>query len=113
LTCGDPVLLERLTVNLVENARRYNVPAGSLRVTTEAVDGWATLVVENSGPPVSEGDLPALFEPFRRLGHRSAQDGFGLGLAIVDSIATVHGGAVAAQSREEGGLRVTVRLPAP
>jgi signal transduction histidine kinase len=112
-THGDPVLLERLAQNLVENAVRYNEPGGWLSVGTGVHDGYATLTVSNTGPVVAPYDVPAMFEPFRRLGgDRVRSDrGFGLGLSIVRAVARAHGGEVTAVPREGGGLVVTVRLP--
>jgi signal transduction histidine kinase len=110
-TTGDPVLLERLVVNLVDNAVRYNIPGGTIRVTTSTVDGRAVLTVANTGPPIAPDAVGGLMEPFRRLHDRSGADGFGLGLAIVASISAVHGGTATAQPLPEGGLQVTVSLP--
>ncbi|MFI7283801.1 sensor histidine kinase [Micromonospora chersina] len=125
-TAGDPVLLERLTQNLVENAVRHNLPTGgAIDVSTGTVDGRATLVVVNTGPVVPGYEIEAIFQPFRRLHHdrvvapqlSGARDragagrGFGLGLSIVRAVAQAHGGAVHAQPREGGGLVVTVILP--
>ncbi|NES15211.1 MULTISPECIES: HAMP domain-containing sensor histidine kinase [Micromonospora] len=125
-TAGDPVLLERLAQNLVENAVRHNLPAGGeVEVSTGTVDGRATLVVANTGPAVPSYDLETIFQPFRRLrqdrvagpagrGHdrAGAGRGFGLGLSIVRAVAQAHGGAVHAQPRNGGGLIVTVTMPA-
>ncbi|MGW4156551.1 sensor histidine kinase [Micromonospora chersina] len=125
-TAGDPVLLERLTQNLVENAVRHNLPAGGeIDVSTGTVDGRATLVVVNTGPVVPSYEIETIFQPFRRLRHdrvaaprrngapdrAGAGRGFGLGLSIVRAVAQAHGGAVHAQPREGGGLVVTVILP--
>jgi signal transduction histidine kinase len=110
-TTGDPLLLERLIINLVDNAVRYNTPGGSIRVTTSIVDGKAVLTVANTGPVIAPDAVDGLLQPFRRLHDRSDNDGFGLGLAIVTSIANVHGGTVAARPRPGGGLEVTVTLP--
>ena len=112
-TTGDPVLLERLVQNLVENAQRHNVAGGWLSVATTASDGWAVLTVANTGPVVPPYDVETIFKPFRRLhGERTSPErGFGLGLSIVAAIAQAHGGSVVAEPREEGGLVVTVRLP--
>jgi signal transduction histidine kinase len=98
---GDPVLLERLAANLVDNALRYNVPGGNVWVVTAVADGQATLTVSNTGPVVAPDRIAELFQPFRRL-ERSARDGFGLGLglAIVASIAAVHQGVVVAVPRD-------------
>ncbi|MGI5212868.1 sensor histidine kinase [Plantactinospora sp. CA-290183] len=132
-TAGDPVLLERLTQNLVENAIRHNVPAGGqIWVSTGTVDGQAFLVVANTGPVVPGYEIETMFQPFRRLrqdrvaapgsagpagvpgvavDRTGAGRGFGLGLSIVRAVARAHGGAVRARPRDGGGLVVTVTLP--
>jgi signal transduction histidine kinase len=111
-TMGDPLLLERLVINLVDNALRYNVPSGTIRLTTCTVDDRVVLTVANTGPVIAPDAVDGLLEPFRRLHDRSDNDGFGLGLAIVASISAVHGGTVTAQPLPGGGLNVTVTLPA-
>jgi signal transduction histidine kinase len=115
-TSGDPVLLERLTQNLVENGVRHNTdPGGWVRVATRAtLDGRAELVVANTGPTVPQYDIPGIFEPFRRLDNerQAGAHGAGLGLSIVRSVARAHGGTVDAEPRPGGGLTVTVMLPA-
>jgi signal transduction histidine kinase len=107
---GDPVLLERLVTNLVQNAVNYNCPGGNVSVH---VGGEPALSVHNSGPEVAAELVPGLFEPFRRLASdRTSQGGgAGLGLSIVRSIATAHGGTVRACPGESGGLLVEVFLP--
>jgi signal transduction histidine kinase len=113
-TAGDPVLLERLTQNLVENAVRHNVDGGWVQVTTSTADGRALLTVDNTGPVVPAYEVETLFQPFRRLrAERTGRGrGFGLGLSIVRAVARAHGGQVRAVPREGGGLTVTVTLPA-
>ena len=110
---GDPALLERLAANLVENAVRHNHPGGWVEVTTGASDGRASIRVSNSGPVVPPAEVPALFEPFRRLAaaRTASGRGAGLGLSIVRSVAQAHGGTVHARARDEGGLEVVVDLP--
>lgn len=113
-TAGDPVLLERLTQNLVENAVRHNVSDdGWLSVTTGLVDGRATLRVSNSGPVVPDYELETIFQPFRRLNRDriAGGRGFGLGLSIVRAIAHAHGGTVLATPRRGGGLTLLASLP--
>jgi signal transduction histidine kinase len=110
---GDPQLLERLVGNLVENAVRHNVDGGWVTVRTGTSAG-AFLAVLNTGPAVPAGEVEELFQPFRRGGTaRTGSRGAGLGLSIVRAVAAAHGGAVSAAPRSEGGLEVTVRLPAP
>lgn len=111
---GNGVLLERIALNLVQNAVRYNVPEdGWVEVTTEVRHGQAVLVVSNTGPVVPAYEIDNLFEPFRRLRtERTGSDkGVGLGLSIVRSVARAHGGHISAQPREGGGLVMRVALP--
>ncbi|MDX3380139.1 sensor histidine kinase [Streptomyces sp. V2] len=111
---GNGVLLERIALNLVQNAVRYNVPEdGWVEVTTEVQHGQALLVVSNTGPVVPAYEIDNLFEPFRRLRtERTGSDkGVGLGLSIVRSVARAHGGHITAQPREGGGLVMRVTLP--
>ncbi|MFD9392615.1 sensor histidine kinase [Streptomyces sp. NPDC060000] len=111
---GNGVLLERIALNLVQNAVRYNVSEGGwVEVTTEVQHGQAVLVVSNTGPVVPAYEIDNLFEPFRRLRtERTGSDkGVGLGLSIVRSVARAHGGHIAAQPREGGGLVMRVTFP--
>jgi signal transduction histidine kinase len=110
---GEPRLVERLIVNLADNALRYNIHGGTIEVSTGMRDSDALLRVENTGPVVPAEDVERLFQPFQRLGGaRTAQDsGLGLGLSIVKAITTAHGGEAEVRPREEGGLRIEVRLP--
>ena len=109
---GDPSLLDRLAGNLIENAIRYNHLLGKLWLCTGTVDGQARLVVGNTGYEVEPGDVPGLFEPFRRGGwERTGSRGSGLGLSIVRAVCDAHGGTVSAVAQPGGGLEVTVLLP--
>ncbi|MDQ1048929.1 cell wall metabolism sensor histidine kinase WalK [Streptomyces sp. V4I2] len=116
---GDPQLIERLVVNLTDNAVRHNLPAVAgeerwVRVWT-GLDpaGRAGLRIENSGPVISPEQAPGLFQPFRRLGPERVRkrDGVGLGLSIVAAVVAAHGGRVLARTRPQGGLTVEVSLP--
>ncbi|MFF4210195.1 sensor histidine kinase [Streptomyces sp. NPDC001796] len=111
---GNGVLLERIALNLVQNAVRYNIPEGGwVEVTTQAQHGQAVLVVSNTGPIVPAYEIDNLFEPFTRLRtERTGSDkGVGLGLSIARSVARAHGGHISAQPREGGGLVMRVTLP--
>ncbi|MGW7486755.1 sensor histidine kinase [Streptomyces sp. NPDC054786] len=111
---GNGVLLERIALNLVQNAVRYNLPDdGWVEVTTEPQPGCAVLVVANTGPVVPAYEVENLFEPFRRLRtERTGSDkGVGLGLSIVRSVVRAHDGTITAEPRESGGLRMRVVLP--
>ncbi|MFC5723632.1 sensor histidine kinase [Streptomyces gamaensis] len=110
---GNGVLLERIALNLVQNAVRYNTEGGWVEVTTRVQPGQALLVVENTGPVVPAYEVDNIFEPFRRLrAERTGSDkGVGLGLSIVRSVARAHGGRITAEPREGGGLVMRVVLP--
>lgn len=111
---GDPVLLERCAVNLLENAVKYNVKDGRVWVRTGARDGEAFLQVVNTGRPVPGYEVAGIFEPFRRLraDRTGSKDGAGLGLSIVRAVVHAHGGTIETVPRPDGGLSITVRLPA-
>jgi signal transduction histidine kinase len=108
---GDAVLAERLVSNLVANAVRYNVTGGDIWIATGSAAGASQLTVANTGPVISPADAERIFEPFQQFAERTSHEGVGLGLAIVRSIAAVHGGTAAARPREGGGLAVTVTIP--
>jgi signal transduction histidine kinase len=108
-TTGNPVLLERLVHNLLENGLRYNLAGGGwVRVATGSrEDGSAFLTVSNTGPVIPRYEVPALFEPFRRLGTQrlsGASPGAGLGLSIVEAVAGAHArrGRAAGRRRSRG-----------
>ena len=118
---GDPMLLERLVRNLVDNAVRYNDPDhGWVAVTTCTGEAGAHVIVENTGPPIPVHEVPGLFEPFHRMHNaRPLTDteglavgyGAGLGLSIVYTVARAHGGQADATPRLHGGLVMSVVLP--
>jgi signal transduction histidine kinase len=111
-TVGDRALLERLVANLIDNAVRYNVSGGLLRVVTGSESGESYITVSNTGPLVPESAVASLFEPFTRLdGRISNGQGAGLGLSIVASVANAHHGEILAEALPGGGMTISVRLP--
>jgi two-component system, OmpR family, sensor histidine kinase VanS len=112
---GSHALLLQMTTNLVHNAIVHNLPDhGTVRVHTAIGPGSVTLTVENTGGNLTPQLVSTLAEPFQRGTQRVRGDhaGVGLGLAIVKSIAQAHDGTLTLTPRPDGGLRVTVRLPA-
>ncbi|MGW4897889.1 sensor histidine kinase [Kitasatospora sp. NPDC004240] len=115
MVAGNGVLLERIALNLLQNAVRYNVAGGWVEITTaEVAGGGGELVVSNTGPVVPGYELEHIFEPFRRVkgADRTRSDkGVGLGLSIVRSVTRAHGGTIEAAPRPGGGLTMRVRIP--
>lgn len=111
---GDRILLARMVDNLIDNAVRHNQAAGWIRVLTQRNGVGARVTVESGGAPLPAGAVAELIQPFQRLGgaRRDSERGVGLGLSIVDAIARAHGGALALEPHPDGGLRVTVTVPA-
>jgi signal transduction histidine kinase len=112
MTIGDPDLLARAVQNLLENAVRHNQSGGTVTVETDTKQGHAVLQVANSGPPIDETSVASLFEPFHKGDSTRLHGGVGLGLSIVATVVTAHGGEVRAHPRDGGGLVVTIDLPA-
>jgi signal transduction histidine kinase len=110
---GSPDLAERLAINLIDNALRHNLPGGRIEVITGTKDSRALLAVANTGPAIPASAINRLFQPFQRLaaGRTSRGDGLGLGLSIVQAIASAHHAIITACPRPEGGLLVEVSFP--
>ena len=107
----DPVLIERVLVNLLENAAKYGAAPVVVKASTN--DTMLVLKVRDHGPglPASvRGKEHTLFEKFTRGQAESATPGVGLGLAICKAVVQAHGGAISAASVEGGGAEFTVTL---
>jgi two-component system sensor histidine kinase VanS len=114
-TTGSEALLLQLTTNLVHNAIVHNLPnGGSVWVTTESLPNSVVLTVENTGETLAPELVSTLVDPFQRGSERIYSDhaGVGLGLAIAKSITQAHDGTLTLTPRLDGGLCVTVQLPA-
>jgi signal transduction histidine kinase len=111
---GDPLLVQQLAANLIDNAVRHNIPGGDVQVATGTSGGRAVLSVASSGPVIPPAEVGRLFQPFQRLGTRRARrgNGHGLGLSIVRAIAAAHGATITPKARPGGGLAVEVAFPA-
>ena len=108
---ADPVALEQIVHNLVDNAVRAleSVPAGRRRLTLETGthSGHGTLVVRDSGPGIAPEALPRVLEPF----FTTRQGGLGLGLALADTLAQSMEGSLHVANVEPQGAQFTLRLP--
>jgi signal transduction histidine kinase len=112
---GDRDGLDRLLVNLIDNAVRY--AKSTVTVGARAEGSWAEVTVTDDGPGIPAADLERAFDRFARLDSARSRDaddprGAGLGLAIVRATAEAHGGTARLEpARGQPGLRAVVRLP--
>jgi two-component system sensor histidine kinase KdpD len=106
----DPVLVQQLFVNLLENAAKYT-PAGSeIEISASRQGGTLAVDLADRGPGIPPGDEERIFERFHR-GHHAGVRGVGLGLAIARAIAQAHGGRLVAANRPGGGAAFRLTLP--
>ncbi len=114
---GDPALLRSAVENVVRNATRYTAEGSAVRIRAEKERSGqfqdAVIRVSDSGPGVPDGELEKIFQPFYRIDDARGRStgGVGLGLAITDQAARLHGGSVRASNLAEGGLLVEIRIP--
>jgi signal transduction histidine kinase len=108
---GDRQLLRTMAANLIDNAVRHNSADGWIEIRTESAGQDARLEIANSGATVTADEAAFLTEPFRRLGTARIGGGLGLGLSIAASVVQAHGGQLAIEPLERGGLRISVALP--
>jgi two-component system sensor histidine kinase KdpD len=107
----DAVLVERVFVNLLENAAKYTPATAGVRISARAEPETMRITVADSGPGIRAGQEAAIFEKFTRGGRESAVAGVGLGLAICKAIVEAHGGTIGAANAAAGGAAFTFTLP--
>lgn len=111
---GDAVRLEQVVVNLLNNASKYTDRRGQIEVTLQQERDEAVLRVRDNGVGIAPEMLPRIFDLFTQADQSldRAQGGLGIGLALVQSLVTLHGGRVEAHSTHGQGSEFVVRLPA-
>ncbi|MFT7773902.1 DUF4118 domain-containing protein [Roseateles sp.] len=107
----DAVLIERVLVNLLENAAKYTPPGSPIRIDARVAGRHLEIDVTDSGPGFPAGREAQLFDKFERGDRESATPGVGLGLAICKAIVQAHGGQITAHNVAHGGACVRVELP--
>ena len=115
----DEVMVVQIVSNLLTNALNYTPRGGELRISTRRMvdhwgKSWVAFIVQDSGPGISQEDLPHLFDRFYRgkAGHATGVPGTGLGLAIVKQMVEKHNGRLNVENVTEGhGAIFTVWLP--
>ncbi len=112
LMFADRRAVKQILVNLLSNGVKYTPPGGEVRVTAR-IAGGMEIVVSDSGAGISQRDLERLGRPFEQVENAEtrAKEGTGLGLALVKSLALMHGGEAVLESALGEGTTVTVRLP--
>lgn len=106
----DPVLLEQVLVNLLENAAKYTPRDSPVEISARTSDGALVLEIADRGPGLPAGSESRVFEKFVRE-RRAGVPGVGLGLAICRGIVLAHGGTLAAENRPGGGALFRMNLP--
>jgi len=107
LVRGQPALLERAILNVLDNAAKWSPPGGTIDVVL--ADG--VLTVRDHGAGFDAADLPHVFDRFYRAAAARSLPGSGLGLAIAKQTVEDHGGTVEAANAEDGGALITLRFP--
>ena len=113
LVMGNANSLGRIATNLLANAIKFTPADGTVRVSTSYDDGTVRLVIDDSGPGISDEDRPRVFERFFRSSDASKRQtpGTGLGLSIVKSLVDTLQGRIEIECSSLGGAQMSVTLP--
>jgi len=107
----DPVLMEQVLVNLIDNALKYSPPASPVVIKAWAAGKSLTLSVADQGPGLAPGEEARIFEKLVRGEAGGNRPGAGLGLAICKGIVAAHGGQIQAVNHPQGGAQFLISLP--
>jgi len=110
---GDPERMQQLFDNLFSNSLKYTDPGGTLIITCQSAAGGTEILFQDSSPSVPAADIDRLFERLYRVesSRNRASGGAGIGLAICRNIVEAHGGSIAAESSQLGGVLIRINLP--
>lgn len=109
---ADSGLLQRVVVNLLDNARRFSPAEESVRISASTFAGTVEIRIADQGPGVEEERRRDIFVPFQRLGDTDNLTGLGLGLALSKGFTEGMGGTLEAEETPGGGLSMVISLPA-
>jgi two-component system heavy metal sensor histidine kinase CusS len=110
---ADPILFGRAVSNLVDNAVHFTPDGGRIAISFMTSRAGTEIVVTDTGCGIEAEHLPRVFDRFYRVDPSRSTQGTGLGLALVKSIANLHGGSLAVASEVGRGTSVTLKLPKP
>jgi two-component system, OmpR family, sensor histidine kinase KdpD len=107
---ADPLQLDQVVTNLLDNALRFSPPGGEVMISVAPWHGSVQLRVADQGPGIPVGERERVFEAFYR-GDSEERSGSGLGLAITRAIVLAHGGRIRIEGTPSGGAAVVLELP--
>jgi len=110
-TLMDPSLIEQALFNIFENAIRFSPAQGNINIRASLKGRFVLVETEDDGPGIVKGTEDKIFDKFYSTAARNGQTGTGLGLTIAAGIIRLHGGAIWADNRPEGGARISLTLP--
>jgi len=111
---ADPVRVEQIVVNLLNNAAKYTDPGGTITLEAEKTSDTLLLRVRDTGIGIPKHALQTIFEPFRQVGGERGATGLGLGLSLTKQLVEMHGGTIEAKSEGlERGSELFVSMPLP
>ena len=110
---GDIGLIERVLTNVLENAILHTPNGGMIEISIDSSGDSLSISIADTGPGISDEDLPHIFERFYRADKSRNRDsrGTGLGLAIAKEVVDLHGGTLSAGSRDDGGAIFYIKFP--
>ena len=108
---ADRERLRQVVVNLIHNAIKFNLPGGSIKITTSSSENSIDVEVSDTGIGIAKNDLPHIFERFYKADKSRSGQGSGIGLAVAKHVVESHGGEIRAQSEEGKGTTFTISLP--
>ena len=108
---ADPLLFGRAVSNLVDNAVHFTPDGGRIAISLATDTNGAEVSVVDTGSGIAAKHIPRIFDRFYRVDPARSSEGTGLGLALVKSIADLHGGSIAAASEIGGGTTISIRFP--